>query len=403
MSLGKESPHLISAAARPEHMVCAEPLCPTSADPFTGRIYCRCYQSIESRDSAGMPHISRDPTGIPQMSSPSPQTTYPGVYPHPYGLDATSPVTNPLVPGGRWDPAMFPAAGYSAPFPAGTGAPQMENVLRSQMYNYMYPAMFDLSGARRKNATRETTSALKAWLVEHKKNPYPTKAEKIMLAIVTKMTLTQVSTWFANARRRLKKETKGDWSLDNSLDTSTMSSDEEERTSDDQESREELAQRLGQVTETSQNHPSPGTMTFQPANTGSGNLPSFATFTQVKHHETNISPSPILTGQVPNVFTNGHFYHPGHSHNPHDYSVMTSSQNYGHYDMKQDDRTTSSSDDSDKENADLSKTSISPSSSPDLPKSRIWSISDIMGGKTSHKTENVMAKDSLSTENSIIS
>ena len=47
-------------------------------------------------------------------------------------------------------------------------------------------------GARRKNATRETTSTLKAWLNEHRKNPYPTKAEKIMLAIVTRMTLTQV-------------------------------------------------------------------------------------------------------------------------------------------------------------------------------------------------------------------
>lgn len=32
-----------------------------------------------------------------------------------------------------------------------------------------------------------------------------------MLAIVTKMTLTQVSTWFANARRRLKKENKVTW------------------------------------------------------------------------------------------------------------------------------------------------------------------------------------------------
>ncbi|KAM9434632.1 iroquois-class homeodomain protein IRX-4b [Clarias gariepinus] len=65
---------------------------------------------------------------------------------------------------------------------------------------------------RRKNATRETTSTLKAWLQEHKKNPYPTKGEKIMLAIITKMTLTQVSTWFANARRRLKKENKMTWS-----------------------------------------------------------------------------------------------------------------------------------------------------------------------------------------------
>lgn len=69
----------------------------------------------------------------------------------------------------------------------------------------------ELNGARRKNATRETTSVLKAWLSEHKKNPYPTKGEKIMLAIITKMTLTQVSTWFANARRRLKKENKMTW------------------------------------------------------------------------------------------------------------------------------------------------------------------------------------------------
>ena len=66
---------------------------------------------------------------------------------------------------------------------------------------------------RRKNATRESTNTLKAWLSEHKKNPYPTKGEKIMLAIITKMTLTQVSTWFANARRRLKKEKRLNWGV----------------------------------------------------------------------------------------------------------------------------------------------------------------------------------------------
>jgi hypothetical protein len=51
-------------------------------------------------------------------------------------------------------------------------------------------------------------ATLKAWLYEHRKNPYPTKSEKLMLAIITKMSLTQISTWFANARRRLKKETR---------------------------------------------------------------------------------------------------------------------------------------------------------------------------------------------------
>ncbi|CAH8545504.1 unnamed protein product [Dicrocoelium dendriticum] len=69
----------------------------------------------------------------------------------------------------------------------------------------------EMSSARRRNATRESTATLKSWLQEHIKNPYPTKGEKIMLAIITKMTLTQVSTWFANARRRLKKENKMTW------------------------------------------------------------------------------------------------------------------------------------------------------------------------------------------------
>ncbi|XP_048402138.1 iroquois-class homeodomain protein IRX-3a [Stegostoma tigrinum] len=72
--------------------------------------------------------------------------------------------------------------------------------------------------SRPKNATRESTSTLKAWLNEHRKNPYPTKGEKIMLAIITKMTLTQVSTWFANARRRLKKENKMTWTPRNRTD-----------------------------------------------------------------------------------------------------------------------------------------------------------------------------------------
>ena len=46
--------------------------------------------------------------------------------------------------------------------------------------------------ATRKYVTKESTAILKAWLNEHRKNPYPTKGEKIRLAIVSKMTLTQV-------------------------------------------------------------------------------------------------------------------------------------------------------------------------------------------------------------------
>lgn len=83
--------------------------------------------------------------------------------------------------------------------------------------------------SRNKTATRETTSTLKAWLQEHQKNPYPTKGEKIMLAIITRMTLTQVSTWFANARRRLKKENKVTWGRSaEDRDGRIFSSDNEE-------------------------------------------------------------------------------------------------------------------------------------------------------------------------------
>uniref|UniRef100_A0A1I8PQJ5 Homeobox domain-containing protein n=1 Tax=Stomoxys calcitrans TaxID=35570 RepID=A0A1I8PQJ5_STOCA len=100
-----------------------------------------------------------------------------------------------------------------------------------------YGASYDLA-SRRKNATRESTATLKAWLNEHMKNPYPTKGEKIMLAIITKMTLTQVSTWFANARRRLKKENKMTWEPKNRTDDEdAMVSDEEKDQDDDANTR----------------------------------------------------------------------------------------------------------------------------------------------------------------------
>ncbi|KAF2975503.1 hypothetical protein EK904_012289 [Melospiza melodia maxima] len=99
--------------------------------------------------------------------------------------------------------------------------------------------------AYRKNATRDATATLKAWLQEHRKNPYPTKGEKIMLAIITKMTLTQVSTWFANARRRLKKENKMTWAPRN------KSEDEDDDEGDGARSKEESPDKMPESNETS--------------------------------------------------------------------------------------------------------------------------------------------------------
>ncbi|KAL3860668.1 hypothetical protein ACJMK2_010762 [Sinanodonta woodiana] len=137
----------------------------------------------------------------------------------------------PGLPEGLYGSAsshMYPSAGFLGSDPSAfyrmtspqtecvknvsVGSPYyFDNALAANPYGSFFPGLDLNSASRRKNATRETTSALKAWLCEHRKNPYPTKGEKIMLAILTRMTLTQVSTWFANARRRLKKEKKIDW------------------------------------------------------------------------------------------------------------------------------------------------------------------------------------------------
>lgn len=82
----------------------------------------------------------------------------------------------------------------------------------------------------RTKAPREATSILKSWLNEHKDNPYPTKSEKMTLSIVTHMTLTQVSTWFANARRRIKKENKMTWT------PKTRCGDRDDNSSNEEES-----------------------------------------------------------------------------------------------------------------------------------------------------------------------
>ncbi|XP_023324401.1 homeobox protein caupolican [Eurytemora carolleeae] len=97
----------------------------------------------------------------------------------------------------------------------------------SSLAAYGYGGAYGLA-ATRKNVTRESTATLKAWLNEHKKNPYPTKGEKIMLAIISKMTLTQVSCWFANARRRLKKENKMTWEPKNGLNDEDVDVSDEE-------------------------------------------------------------------------------------------------------------------------------------------------------------------------------
>ncbi|XP_028837784.1 iroquois-class homeodomain protein IRX-1a [Denticeps clupeoides] len=144
-----------------------------------------------------------------QSAAAAAVTSVLGMYAHPYAAAAQN--YGAFLPYSSAELALFTQMGSQYELKDGPGVHPASFAAHTQQAFYPYGQFQYGDPARPKNATRESTSTLKAWLNEHRKNPYPTKGEKIMLAIITKMTLTQVSTWFANARRRLKKENKVTW------------------------------------------------------------------------------------------------------------------------------------------------------------------------------------------------
>ncbi|NWI09072.1 IRX4B protein, partial [Crypturellus soui] len=194
-----------------------------AAAPAQAPVYCPVY---ESRLLASARHELNSAAALGVYGSPYPGAQGYGNYVT-YGTEASAFYSlnsfEAKEGSGSAHAGIAPAAAY---YP-------YEHTLGQYQYD-RYGTMD--GGTRRKNATRETTSTLKAWLNEHRKNPYPTKGEKIMLAIITKMTLTQVSTWFANARRRLKKENKMTWPPRNKC------SDEKRPYEDEEEEEEEGSQ-----------------------------------------------------------------------------------------------------------------------------------------------------------------
>ncbi|XP_055700704.1 homeobox protein araucan isoform X2 [Phlebotomus papatasi] len=228
LSPGSLSQTSTNAPAASASSSCCENGRPIMTDPVSGQTVCSCqYDSARLALSS----YSRLPAaGVGVYGTPYPSTDqnpYPSI-----GVDSSafySPLSNPYglkESGPTGDMTAWTSAGLQPT----TGYYPYDPTLAA----YGYGAGYDLA-ARRKNATRESTATLKAWLNEHKKNPYPTKGEKIMLAIITKMTLTQVSTWFANARRRLKKENKMTWEPKNKTDD-----DDDAMVSDDEKDKDDL-------------------------------------------------------------------------------------------------------------------------------------------------------------------
>ncbi|XP_071176484.1 iroquois-class homeodomain protein IRX-3-like [Mytilus edulis] len=92
--------------------------------------------------------------------------------------------------------------------------PSLETVLRTQVQDYIKLGLE--KQISEVSASKGNTKILKDWLKQHRNNPYPTKTDKVMLAYSTNMTMTQISNWFANSRRRIKLE-KSEKELNDSL------------------------------------------------------------------------------------------------------------------------------------------------------------------------------------------
>ncbi|XP_068427492.1 homeobox protein Mohawk-like [Clinocottus analis] len=97
--------------------------------------------------------------------------------------------------------------------PRGSLAEQNTDLLRCQdSTDDSSPIKYGRYGSRlggvkvrhKRQVLQDMARPLKHWLYKHRDNPYPTKTEKVLLALGSHMTLVQVSNWFANARRRLK-------------------------------------------------------------------------------------------------------------------------------------------------------------------------------------------------------
>ncbi|EPR79977.1 Homeobox protein [Spraguea lophii 42_110] len=67
---------------------------------------------------------------------------------------------------------------------------------------------------KRKNFSSQAVNKLKKWIIQNKKNPYPTNEKKLQLCLETGLEPKQINNWFINARRRLLNTSSPDNDID---------------------------------------------------------------------------------------------------------------------------------------------------------------------------------------------
>ncbi|WEW61725.1 homeodomain super [Emydomyces testavorans] len=113
------------------------------------------------------------------------------------------------IPQGRADgyPAAFNGPGhgsyqgyYAADRDSATHSPYTES--KSTKYDSLGDTVDSKGKKRRGNLPKPTTDILRAWFYEHLDHPYPSEQDKQMFMTRTGLSISQISNWFINARRR---------------------------------------------------------------------------------------------------------------------------------------------------------------------------------------------------------
>ncbi|KAJ6488048.1 hypothetical protein C8R45DRAFT_995347 [Mycena sanguinolenta] len=154
------------------------------------------------REQHGTPHWYQPPTGDPHHEQHAPNVRLPGI-----AALLTEPYSAQNMP--RYDdrqPQDWPHAHPHASQPSQMPPPP-------EHYPPMVAALpLDDSRARtpqpmphrkRGRLPKETTDFLKAWLHSHAAHPYPSEIEKKQMCHATGLSMSQVSNWMINGRRRI--------------------------------------------------------------------------------------------------------------------------------------------------------------------------------------------------------
>ncbi|KAL5358975.1 homeobox KN domain-containing protein [Aspergillus floccosus] len=93
--------------------------------------------------------------------------------------------------------APFPYPGMAYP----SDADQLSHAQQSN-FGILGDSADSKSKRRRGNLPKPVTDILRAWFHEHLDHPYPSEEDKQMFMTRTGLTISQISNWFINARRR---------------------------------------------------------------------------------------------------------------------------------------------------------------------------------------------------------